>query len=182
MNKPRIIVTGYGRHGKDSVCELLQLHYGLTFVSSSYIMAPDAFALLGQKYGYKDLDECHEDRDNHREEWFNLICAYNNPDASRLGKRIFASYDAYCGLRNSLELDAMRALKMYDHLIWVDASQRKPVESSSSMTVTVNDADYILDNNVDDESLNYLTEQVHELALYLGIHNLRKTSLKKTLF
>ena len=34
MNK-KLLVIGHGRHGKDTVCEILRDHYGYTFESSS---------------------------------------------------------------------------------------------------------------------------------------------------
>jgi hypothetical protein len=34
MTKPKLLVIGHGRHGKDTVCEMLRDHYGYTFESS----------------------------------------------------------------------------------------------------------------------------------------------------
>ena len=33
--KMKLMVMGYGRHGKDTVCEILKEKYGMTFKSSS---------------------------------------------------------------------------------------------------------------------------------------------------
>jgi translation elongation factor EF-1alpha len=35
MSKFKLLVIGHGRHGKDTVCEMLRDDYGYTFESSS---------------------------------------------------------------------------------------------------------------------------------------------------
>lgn len=37
--KPRVLIMGYGRHGKDTVSDMLGKHYGLAFTSSSQFCA-----------------------------------------------------------------------------------------------------------------------------------------------
>ena len=37
--KPKVLVLGYGRHGKDTVCEMLEQDYGFQFTSSSMFCA-----------------------------------------------------------------------------------------------------------------------------------------------
>lgn len=144
----RIIVTGHKNHGKDFICELLRDTYGISFTSSSMAMLEEViFPVLSNKYNYTTPEECFNDRDNHREEWYNLICKYNKDDGARLGKYIFTTSNIYCGLRNRLELNAMREQGIVDLVIWIDASKRKPLESPRSMTICKEDADYIFDNN-----------------------------------
>lgn len=140
----KLMVTGYGRHGKDTFCELS----GLPFESSSHVCAEHVvFPVLAPKYGYKTLDECYADRINHRKEWFELIKAYNTPDLSRLSRKIFETSDIYCGIRNRDEFVVARAEGVFDLSIWVDASLRLPPESSASMTVSKEDCDIIITNN-----------------------------------
>lgn len=160
--KVSIIVTGYARHGKDTVCEFLT-SYKFKFRSSSEICNEKiVFPVLSEKYGYKTLEECFEDRVNHREEWFNLISEYNTPDAAKLAKDIFKENGIYCGLRNKKELIEIKNQELVDFIVWVDASKRLPPEDTSSMTITKEDCDIIIDNNGS------------KLELYLEVNRLNR--------
>jgi hypothetical protein len=162
----KFIIVGHGRHGKDSVSELINRMTRLTFESSSYFCCKlFIFDKLKLKYGYKTFDECYNDRVNHRSEWFQLISDYNKHDLSRLGREILDKYDIYCGLRSNEELLAIKR-GMEVTVVWVDASKRKPIESSSSNTIRKGDADYIIDNNT---CIINLQLQVLELMRKMGI-------------
>jgi hypothetical protein len=83
MIKPKLLVIGHGRHGKDTVCEMLRDHYRYTFESSSkFCSLQFIYNDLKDKYGYANEEECYADRHNHRAEWYNAICDYNVPDAT----------------------------------------------------------------------------------------------------
>lgn len=144
----KVMVLGYARHGKDTVCELLA-KTGARFTSSSWFCAERiAFPALKDKYGYSDVQACFDDRHNHRAEWFDLITAFNTPDLTKLGRAIFEEHDVYCGIRNARELHALKNAGVYDVAVWVDASERvKSVEDRSSCTVEPWMADFVLDNN-----------------------------------
>lgn len=146
---PKLLIMGWGRHGKDSVCEILTDKFGFKFVSSSYFMAEKVlFPALKDKYGYETVQQCYDDRHNHRAEWFDIIAATNEEDAATLGKAIFKEYDIYCGLRNEREFVAMKEQKVFDYAIWVDASDRgMPPEDLNSCTVHKGLADIVLYNN-----------------------------------
>jgi hypothetical protein len=147
---PKIIVLGYARHGKDTVCDYLRDLYGLEFQSSSLICAKEIVKPYLETKGiyYDDIKSCFEDRAHHRKEWFDAICAFNKDDRTKLGTLIFKKHDVYCGLRNKEELEAMKKQKLYDLCIWVDSSGRGvAIEPESSCTVCPEDADVILKNN-----------------------------------
>lgn len=165
--KPKIIITGYARHGKDTVCDTLKKLYGYSFESSSQILAEEVvFPALKDKYGYETIEQCYEDRVNHRQEWFTLLADYNKHDLTKLGTKIFESYDIYCGLRNIHEYHAMRLKGMFDLLIWVDAFDRvKTTESSESMTLDSSFSDIIIRNN---GTLKELDKNVESLACLLA--------------
>lgn len=167
----KLIVTGYAGHGKDTVCSLLQKHYGFSFESSSMILLKEViFPVLAPKYGYLTEEDCYLDRVNHRQEWFELLKAYNSEDKAKLGKLIFTQYDIYCGLRNIEELEAMQSESLYDYSIWVDASKRLPPESRDSMTITKEDCDIVLDNNGSQFELFYkVKELVSDIEYYTGM-------------
>lgn len=146
---PKILVIGHARHGKDSVCRILQQKYNLSFMSSSQFVAEKAVRPWMEKLGivYPDFETMYADRVNHRSTWFDAIAAYNENDPARLGKELFAEYDIYCGLRNKKEFEALYKDKAFDVSFWVDASCRVPDEDTSSMTLNYWDADYIINNN-----------------------------------
>lgn len=166
MRKVKLLVVGHGRHGKDTVCEILRDFYGYTFESSSSFCSKlFIFDLLKDKYNYINESECYADRHNHRKEWFDAICEYNSLDGAKLGKELFKSYDVYCGLRNKREYYALKNTKTVDYVVWVDASDRKPLESKESMTLEPWMADFIIDNNGSLEQLEFNVKQFADSIL-----------------
>jgi hypothetical protein len=148
MTRPKLMIIGYGRHGKDTVCDIIAKRYGYTFQSSSMFCAElFIYETLKDRYGYSSIDDCYEDRHNHRSEWYNLIKAYNSEDPTLLGRQLYSSYDIYCGLRNAAEFHALRNAGVFDYSIWVDRSAHLPPESSDSISVEPWMADYTIDNN-----------------------------------
>lgn len=165
MSLPKLLIIGHGRHGKDTVCEILKDSYGFSFESSSQFCSKlFIFDQLKDQYGYASEEECYADRHNHRAEWYDAICAYNVPDAARLGREIFTANDIYCGLRNKKEYHAMRNTGVFDYAIWVDRSDHLPLEDPSSMSLEQWMADYTIDNNGTLEELHFNT---HKLIKYL---------------
>lgn len=159
--KNKLIIVGHGRHGKDTVCDILDKQYGYTFISSSMFCADVViFPVLAEKYGYNTIVECYNDRHNHRKEWFDLIAEYNKDDPASLGMLILEKYDIYCGLRRKEELFALQDNNIVNYTIWVDASDRLPPESKDSLTITKEMADYVIYNN---GTLEELEKQVQDL-------------------
>ncbi len=165
MTLPRLLVIGHGRHGKDTVCEILRDNYGFRFQSSSEFCARKfIYDELKLKYGYADYEQCYRDRHNHRSEWYDMIHAYCQDDYARLGRDIFSENDIYCGLRNRREFHAMRNTGVFDYCIWVDRSDHVPSEPRDSMNLEIWMADYVIDNN---STLEVLHRSVGELADHL---------------
>jgi dephospho-CoA kinase len=148
MNKPKILIIGHGRHGKDTLAEIFRDNFGIKFKSSSE-MAAEIFIFqeLKNKYNYKSPEECFEDRVNHRAEWHDLICDYNKEDKARLAKKIMEQADCYVGMRSRDEIEECLKQKIFDLVIWVDASKRLPLESRDSFNIDIDCADIIIDNN-----------------------------------
>lgn len=145
---PKLLILGHGRHGKDSFAEILRDEFGLSFMSSSQAAA-DIFIneMLKDKYGYKTSEECYNDRSNHRAEWYNLICDYNKDDKARLAKAILERDDCYVGMRDRSEIDECMKQGLFDLIVWIDASERLPLESADSFNIDKSCADIIVDNN-----------------------------------
>lgn len=148
IKKPKLLLIGNARHGKDSMAEILNEHFGLKFQSSSQAAA-DIFIYdtLKDAYNYQTSEECFEDRVNHRAEWYNLICDYNKEDRARLAKEILLESDCYVGMRDRGEITECLRQGIFDLVVWVDASKRLPPESSESFNIDESCADIIIDNN-----------------------------------
>jgi dephospho-CoA kinase len=147
-NNVKLLIVGPARWGKDSLAEILHEHFGLKFISSSQACA-DIFIYehLKDKYDYKTPEECFNDRVNHRQEWYELICDFNKNDKARLAKEILRHNNTYVGMRDWAEIKECMSQKLFDLVIWVDASKRLPPEDSSSFNITPSDADIIVENN-----------------------------------
>jgi dephospho-CoA kinase len=148
LTKTNLLIIGHARHGKDTLAEIFQEHYGFTFSSSSQAAA-DIFIydLLKDKYGYTTPEECFENRVNHRQEWYELITGYNKIDKAKLGREIVNKTGCYIGMRDYDEIIECLNQNIFDLIIWVDASKRLPLEPRSSFNIDMTIADIIVDNN-----------------------------------
>jgi hypothetical protein len=149
-----LIIAGCNGYGKDTVCMMLEGMGDWTTASSSWIACQAfLFEQLKDKYGYATPEECHADRVNHRQEWYEAIRDFNKHDRAALAKHIFSKVNIYNGIRDLEELDAIRAAGLVDLVIWVDRSLVKSPEPITSMNVNHTHCDIILDNNGDEEHL-----------------------------
>lgn len=163
MTKPKILILGYARHGKDTVAEMLRDHYGFNFMSSSEFVGRE---ILWDNWGcskYDSFEEMFDDRSNHRVQWMEMIAAYNTPDKTKTASTMIErGFDLYVGMRRLDELEACKAAGMFDSILWVDRSDHLPVEEGS-MDITKENcgADVIINNN---GTLQQLEESV---AIYV---------------
>jgi len=164
MGKPKLLIIGHGRHGKDTVAQLIADKMGLTFSSSSDFVGRKAIWPMWGKERYDSYEAMFADRVNYRSTWGDLIEAYNTPDASRTGSEMIAEgNDMYVGMRRVREWAACMKNKVFDHVIWVDACQRLPLEPSDSMEMTREHADMFIDNNGPESNLDIAVSNLQEL-------------------
>jgi hypothetical protein len=134
---PRVLILGHARHGKDTVAEMLRDRYGLRFSSSSMFCAERVMMPYFAQHGvpYATVEECYEDRGNHRSTWFDRIEDYNSHDRARLAREMLeAGNDMYVGMRSDREFQ--EAQWLFDFVVWVDSSGRGvPPEAETSMTI-----------------------------------------------
>lgn len=159
----KILLIGHKRHGKDTLAEMLNEEYGITYYGSS-LRASEIFIFdkLKGKYDYETPEECFEDRVNHRKEWMDLIEEYNQYIPHRLVSEILEDSDMYVGLRSIREFKSSLEYNLFDLVIGVYDS-RKPTESINSMELCpFRDSDIILANN---GNLQDLREKVRLLNL-----------------
>ena len=162
MTYPKLLILGHCRHGKDTFAEILQENFKLKFKSSSQA-ASDIFIYneLKYKYQYENEIECFEDRVNHRKEWYDLICEYNKFNRARLAKNILKTSDCYVGMRDISEIKECVNQNLFDLIIWIDASERLPLENSGSFNIDKSCVDIIIENNG-----SY--EEFHDKVLKIG--------------
>ena len=162
MTKPKLIICGHGRHGKDTMAEYLHEHYKFKHESSSYACL-DLFIYesIKDKYGYTTREECFEDRVNYRKEWFDLITAYCLEFPSKLTEHIFKTSDCYVGMRSAREFKASKHLA--DVTVWVDRSKHLPPEDESSNEITAEMCDVVIDNN---DSLEQFYSRIDHFLMY----------------
>lgn len=149
------------RHGKTTIAEMLLDEYDLTFKDSSMASAEIfIYDELKDKYGYNTFEECYEDRKQHRDEWFNLICDYNVPDKARLAKEILNRADVYVGMRSNDELQECKKQNIFDLIIGI-YRPAFPNEPSSSFDIDLwKESDIIIPN---DGSINDLRKRIDKL-------------------
>lgn len=156
MKKPKLLIIGHARHGKDTVAEIFAEQLGLKFTSSSVFVGKE---IIWDKWGkdrYNTFEEMFEDRvsKENRIIWGNLIAEYNTPDKTKTATTMLdRGYDMYVGMRRIEELEACLEKELFDHIIWVDATNRLPLEDPGSMTIDSTYADIFIDNNGTEEEL-----------------------------
>lgn len=172
----KLMIIGHGRHGKDTACEILRDDWGLTFESSSRFCSKRfIFDELKDKYGYETEEECYADRHNHRAEWFDMICGFNDPDLAALGKEIYKVHDIYCGIRNKREFHSLRNCGAFNYAVWIDRSDHVPLEDTDSMNLEPWMADFIVDNN---GTLDQLKFNISQLMTHLRMEEQKFENLE----
>ena len=147
FSNPKLLILGYGRHGKDTVAQMFADRHGYKFISSSEFVGRECLWWQWGFMHYSSFEAMFADRHNHRETWMNMIAAYNTPDKTRTARTMLErGYDMYVGMRRQDEFDASRHL--FDYVIWVDRSKHLPQETGSmDITMESADPDFIIDNN-----------------------------------
>lgn len=144
----KIMLMGEGDCGKGTLCKFVAKKYGMSAKSSSeHACELFMFDQLKGEHGYKTPKECHADRRNHRQAWYEGIYAFNKNKLTALGESLYSKYDIYDGVRHKDEFNAMKEVGLFDIAIWIDASVRTEGESEASMSVTKDMADIIILNN-----------------------------------
>lgn len=164
MGKPKLLIIGHGRHGKDTVAQMIADKMGLKFSSSSDFVGRKAIWPMWGQERYDSYEAMFDDRVNFRSTWGDLIEAYNTPDASRTGSEMIAEgNDMYVGMRRVREWKACMENKVFDHVIWVDACNRLPLEGPGSMEMKRDHADMFIDNNGPEENLQIAVDNLQRI-------------------
>jgi hypothetical protein len=159
FQRPRLLVLGYGRHGKDTVAEILARKHGYRFTSSSEFVAKE---IIWDQWGwlrYPDFDAMFADRVNHREAWMRMIADFNTPDKTRTARTMLErGFDMYVGMRRMDEFVASSHL--FDYIVWVDRAGFPPETGSMDITPELAQPDFTIDNNGTLEDLEMVVDAV----------------------
>lgn len=166
------LILGHAQHAKDTFAEMLGMSY-----SSSSEKALDLFLFesLNQNRTiegiepYNSKKEAYDDRFNNRATWYSEICVFNEHDKARLAKEILRDSDIYVGMRSNEEYQECIKQDIFDFIIWIDASKRKPLEPKSSMSIEFDKEKMIyIDNN---SGLSELKDQAENLIKFLDLEH-----------
>lgn len=112
----KILFCGYSRAGKDEAASYLAKITGLRYAGSfSWAALPYVAARMGLH-----PQVCWETRHQHRVTWYNYCNDLRVADPTILARMVLASGDITAGLRDRVELEAVKAAKLFDHIIWID--------------------------------------------------------------
>lgn len=142
----KLNINGYAQHGKDTVADLFCKEANLVKVSASHIYARLIMDLkvLGP---YDSIEECYQDRVNHRKVWYDFIRRETKYCPSYFVDLCLAEGDMYVGHRSRWEFEQTK--EHFDATIWVDASERGLLqEPEDSCNLTVHGHDYVIDNGM----------------------------------
>lgn len=155
----KLLICGHGGHGKDTVADIIAAQTGFVSTSSSNFAMQVLEEQIKQDLGYASFKEAHLNRSKHRPYLYELIRDYNSPNKSRLSREILVNHQIYVGMRDLEEFHASKHL--YDLMIWVDASERLPLESKESFNIPKDEFDFIIENNT---TLPDLIRKVERIA------------------
>jgi len=138
-----LAICGPGRCGKDTAMQWLEEHTTLRCAgSTSEAAAPMVFDHIGRDHGYTSVQECWEDRHNHRELWAKLIWDYNKPFGIRLYHDMLKESDMLNGIRRAGELQALLERGMIDLVVWI----HRDVPDDPSLEMPMDVADVVIPN------------------------------------
>jgi hypothetical protein len=167
--KPKLLIIGHARHGKDTLAEKIRDRMDLAFTSSSLFVGQECIWPTWGRDRYHTFEEMFADRVNHRKTWADLISAYNTPDKTRTARTMLErGYDMYVGMRRRDEFNACRKARLFDRVIWIDARQRKPLESKDSMELKYCGHDLFCDNNGPLETMDCFVDTLQALLHCYG--------------
>lgn len=169
MKLPKLLIIGETGHGKDELCKILADHFGYRFASASMIACElVVFEKLKEKYDYATIEDCHADRRNHISDWVDIIAEYNAEDGAALARQVMQVSDIYCGVRKRSEFNAMLEAKLFDCIIYIDATKRLGKPEQAYVELTAEDAHFTIDNNADIKQLIQKAKRAHARAMQMA--------------
>jgi len=137
--KPKILFVGWGRAGKDEAAQYLSTITALRYAGSfSWAALPYMAKLLGL---HPQL--AWESRHQNRELWKHELDKLRESDQCHLARLVLKQGELAAGLRDKLEIDAVRAERLFDTIVWIHRPGTPP---DPTVTFTAGDCDCVIDN------------------------------------
>lgn len=112
----KILFVGWGRAGKDEAAAFLAKYTGLRYAGSfSWAALPYMAARLGI---HPQL--AWETRHQNRELWKSYCDELRRVDQTLLARMALQSGDICAGLRDQIELEAVKSARLFDRIVWID--------------------------------------------------------------
>lgn len=141
----KIAICGLGRAGKDTAAEYLRDEFGLRYThgTSRWAAMIVWVEMTKRNINYDTVQECFEDRHNHRELWAKIIGRHNAADPCRMYRECLEHQDILVGLRWRSEFLACKAAKLWDVSLYVT----RPGCIDPTCEVLPGDCDYVIRND-----------------------------------
>lgn len=135
----KLLFVGWGRAGKDEAASYISTITSLRYAgSTSWAALPYMAARLGVH-----PQVAWETRHQNRELWKQYCDEYRTNCQSLLVRIALQSGDLSAGVRDIVEIQAIRREKLFDRIIWVD---RPGIPADPTVTFTRDEADEVLHN------------------------------------
>lgn len=152
--RPRVLFVGYGRHGKDEAAMALDNFGPFKYAGSfSWAALPHMSALLKLH-----PMQAWEHRHAHRQFWKDELDKLRLTDQCYLARLVLKTGNAAAGLRDKVELAAVKAEGLFDAIVWIN---RPGFPADTTVTFTRDDATDWIDN---DSTLEVFRERVRAWA------------------
>lgn len=118
----KLAIVGPGCCGKDTCAEYLAKHTGLRYTHGiSRQAAPYVYRhLLTMGFTYKNVEECYDDRANHRTKWADAIDVLQAHDPAAITRELLVEQDIVTGVRRGREHQTLVDEGIVDCWIWID--------------------------------------------------------------
>jgi len=137
--RPRIVVVGHGRSGKD---ESLVIIERLTNLRSAGTLSKYLTPFVALEQGVTE-EQAYATRHENRALWMRVGNAMRANDPSILARMAFQHGDVTGGVRGRPEIEAIRAERLADLIVWID----RDVPVDPTMEYGPEYADVRIDNN-----------------------------------
>lgn len=152
----KILFCGYGRAGKDDAAAYLSKITGLRYAGSfSWAALPYVAARLGLH-----PQVAWETRHANRKAWYDYCNDLRATDPTILARMVLAQGDIAAGIRDKVELEAVKRAGLFDRIIWINRPG-VPVDP----TLTFDEFDPAIDSSLYNiESLEVFHSTLRALA------------------
>lgn len=155
----RILFVGYGRAGKDEAAFYVSSKTRLRYAGSfSWAALPHMANFLGLH-----PQVAWDTRSKHRETWKNELDQLRKQDQCFLARKVLATGEVTAGLRDKAEIDAVKAEKLFDHILWI---HRRGIPVDPTVTFGPEDCDLELENH---GTLEEFHAALDKLIVQLGL-------------